>query len=63
VLHALRNRHPSKKMVVLTGTANLDVRKQCESLGSDGVFDKSIETDSLLDWCLAQARAAGQGPR
>jgi hypothetical protein len=22
------------------------------------VFDKSIETDALMDWCLALARAA-----
>lgn len=58
VLNALRNRKPEQKMVVLTGTANLDVRRQCEALGSDGVFDKSIETDALMDWCLALARSA-----
>jgi two-component system, OmpR family, response regulator len=63
VLHALRNRNPARKMVVLTGSANINVRQQCESLGGDGVFDKAIETDALLDWCLAQARAAGQAPR
>jgi two-component system OmpR family response regulator len=60
VLNALRNRKPGQKMVVLTGTANPDVRRQCEALGCDGVFDKSIETDALMDWCLAQARAAGE---
>jgi hypothetical protein len=47
-------------MVVLTGTANPDVRKRCEALGSDGVFDKSIETDALMDYCLALAQAAGR---
>jgi hypothetical protein len=36
---------------VLTGSANQDVRRQCESLGSDGVFDKSIETDALIEYC------------
>jgi len=56
VLHALRNRKPEQKMVVLTGTANPNVRRQCEALGSDGVFDKSIETDALMDWCLALAQ-------
>lgn len=58
VLNACRNRKPGQKMVVLTGTANPDVRKQCEALGSDGVFDKSIETDALIDYCLALAQAA-----
>jgi two-component system OmpR family response regulator len=57
VLHALRDRKPGQKMVVLTGTANPEVRKQCEALGSDGVFDKSIETDALMDYCLALSRA------
>lgn len=58
VLNACRNRKPRQRMVVLTGTANPDVRRQCEALGSDGVFDKSIETDALMDYCLALARAA-----
>jgi len=56
VLNACRNRKPEQKMVVLTGTANPDVRKRCEALGSDGVFDKSIETDALMDYCLALAQ-------
>ncbi|MDB5872395.1 MAG: putative response regulator, CheY [Ramlibacter sp.] len=56
VLSALRNRQPGRKMVVLTGTANPEVRRQCEALGSDGVFDKSIETDALMDYCLALSR-------
>lgn len=58
VLEAFRDRGPGKKMVVLTGTANPDVRKQCEVLGSDGVFDKSIETDDLMDWCAALSKSA-----
>jgi two-component system OmpR family response regulator len=58
VLNACRNRGPNQKMVVLTATANPDVRKQCEALGSDGVFDKSIETDALINHCLALAQAA-----
>ena len=52
VLNALKNRKPGQKMVVLTGTANPEVRRQCEALGGDGVFDKSIETDALMDYCL-----------
>jgi DNA-binding NarL/FixJ family response regulator len=58
VLHALRNRKPGQKMVVLTGTANPDVRRQCVALGSDGVFDKSMETDALMDYCLGLVQAA-----
>jgi DNA-binding NarL/FixJ family response regulator len=57
VLHACRNRKPGQKMVVLTGTANPDVRRQCETLGSDGVFDKSMETEALIAYCLALTQA------
>jgi CheY-like chemotaxis protein len=56
VLRALRDRPARRKMVVLTGTASTDVRRQCEALGGDGVFDKSIETEALIDWCLALGR-------
>jgi CheY-like chemotaxis protein len=57
VLKACRERRPGQKVVVLTGTANLGVRQQCEALGCDGVFDKAIETDALMDYCLALAQA------
>jgi hypothetical protein len=43
---------------VLTGAANPEVRRKCEELGGDGVFDKSIETDALMDYCVALARTA-----
>lgn len=51
VLKACRDRRPEQKMVVLTGTADPNVRRQCEALGSDGVFDKSMETDALIEYC------------
>lgn len=57
VLSACRDRKPEQKILVLTATANPDVRKQCEALGSDGVFDKSMETDALIEYCLALAQA------
>ena len=57
VLLACRNRRPEQKVVVLTATANPDVRKRCEALGSDGVFDKSMETDALIEYCLALVAA------
>lgn len=56
VLRALADRRPDRKMVVLTGTASAEVRRQCEALGSDGVFDKSMEIEALLDWCAALTR-------
>ena len=58
VLNACRNRKPGQKMVVLTGASLRDVRQRCEALGSDGVFDKSMETDALMDYCLALAQTA-----
>jgi CheY-like chemotaxis protein len=58
VLKACRDRKPGQIMVVLTGTASKEVRRQCEALGGNGVFDKSIETDALMDYCQALARAA-----
>ena len=56
VLNALRGRPPGRKVLVLTATANPEVRRHCESLGGDGVFDKSIETDALLDYCATLSR-------
>ena len=59
VLHALRGRDPMRKMVVLTGSASPEVRRRCEAMGADGVFDKALETEAMLDYCVALARAAG----
>ena len=59
VLQALRDRPGVKKMVVLTGSANPQVRRHCEEMGADGVFDKAMETEAMLDYCVALARAAG----
>lgn len=57
VLEACRDRGPDQKVVVLTGTANPDVRRYCEALGSDGVFDKAMETDALIDYCQILSRS------
>jgi DNA-binding NarL/FixJ family response regulator len=59
VLLALRGRPNTQKMVVLTATADPQVRRHCHEMGADGVFDKAMETDALLDYCAALARAAG----
>jgi len=59
VLQAFRGRPPTQKMVVLTATANREVRRRCEEMGADGVFDKAMETEAMLDYCVKLARAAG----
>ena len=59
VLQALRDRKSTQKMVVLSGSAGPEIRRRCEALGADGVFDKAMETEALLDYCVALARAAG----
>jgi len=59
VLKAVRERGSTQKMVVLTGTANPEVRRRCEAMGADGVFDKAMETEAMLDYCVKLARAAG----
>ncbi|HET8748958.1 MAG TPA: response regulator [Ramlibacter sp.] len=59
VLRALRDRPALRQMIVLTGTANPQVRKRCEEMGADGVFDKAMETEAMLDYCAKLSRAAG----
>lgn len=59
VLQAFRDRPVTRQMVVLTATASPDVRRRCEAMGADGVFDKAMETEALLDYCVKLARAAG----
>ena len=59
VLQALRDRPVTRKMIVLSGTTNPQVRRHCEEMGADGVFDKAMETEAMLDYCVALARAAG----
>jgi DNA-binding NarL/FixJ family response regulator len=56
VLRALKDRKPNQKMVVLTGSSSIEVRRQCEALGADGLFDKSMETEALLDYLATLAR-------
>ena len=51
VLKAVQDRQGGRKVVVLTGSASPDVRLQCEALGADNVFDKSIDTETLIDYC------------
>jgi DNA-binding NarL/FixJ family response regulator len=61
VLQAFRDRGPGRRMIVLTATANPGVRRRCEEMGADAVFDKAIDTEAMLDYCVQLARATG-GP-
>lgn len=61
VLRALQGREGRGKVVVLTATASPHVRQQCLAIGCDGVFDKAMETEALLDWCVALAQGAAAG--
>lgn len=53
VLSACRDRLPGQKIVVLSNYATADIRKRCEQLGVDAVFDKSNEIDALIDFCIS----------
>jgi DNA-binding NarL/FixJ family response regulator len=57
VIEACRVRLPTQKVVVLSNYATSDIRKRCEQLGVDAVFDKSNEIDALVDYCLQQCSA------
>jgi DNA-binding NarL/FixJ family response regulator len=59
VLRALRDRASHRKLIVLTATADPQVRRRCEEMGADAVFDKAMETEAMLDFCAALGRAAG----
>ncbi len=42
---------PSAKRIVLTNYAAPEIRRRCEQLGADRVFDKSAELEELLSYC------------
>ena len=51
VLSACKSRAAGQRLVVLTGHATPEIRRICLDLGVDGVFDKSIDTEALIDYC------------
>ncbi len=60
VLRALQRRGPQPARVVLSNFAHADLRRQCETLGAERVFDKSGDIDALAAYCAALAgRQAG----
>ena len=61
VIEACRNRDPSQKVVVLSNYATADMRRRCEQLGADAVFDKSNEIEALVEYCVTQFPELGPG--
>ena len=59
VLHAIKDRLPGQKVVVLSNYATADVRNRCQQLGADAVFDKSTEIDALMDFCVKHCSTLG----
>lgn len=51
VVSAFQERPRPKKVVVLSNYATADVRRRCQQLKVDAIFDKSNEIDSLIDYC------------
>ena len=54
ILEACKYRQPKQKMVVLSNHATDDIRWRCAQLGADAVFDKSMEIDALVDYCVKE---------
>lgn len=51
-LQQARQQAPPSRCVVLTNYANPEVRRRCEQLGAERVFDKSCELDDLIAYCV-----------
>lgn len=52
VLQAVRQRDASQHVYVLSNYATPDMRRRCQALGADGVFDKSTELDAFFEHCM-----------
>ena len=61
VLRHARARLNGTRLAVLTNYATAEMRRRCEALGADRVFDKSAELEELLAYCeeLSGDLAAG----
>jgi two-component system OmpR family response regulator len=61
VLESARERVGGQRVVVLSNYATTDMRKRCEDLGADAVFDKSNEIDALVEYCISLSEAPQPG--
>ncbi|MCW5655520.1 MAG: response regulator transcription factor [Hydrogenophaga sp.] len=62
VLKAAQEAHLPARRVVLTNHATTDIRRRCEMLGANRVFDKSCELDDLIEYCARVADGAATAP-
>jgi DNA-binding NarL/FixJ family response regulator len=53
VLRRAKSLRPQANLVVLTNYATPEMRRRCEELGADRLFDKSAELEDLLAYCEA----------
>jgi DNA-binding NarL/FixJ family response regulator len=51
VLRHARQGLKTTRLAVLTNYATAEMRRRCEALGADRVFDKSAELEELLAYC------------
>jgi two-component system, OmpR family, response regulator len=56
VIAACKNRQKNQKVVVLTAFGTPEIRRLCNDLGVDVVFDKSIDTDAMIAYCKTLMR-------
>ncbi|HEV7576506.1 MAG TPA: response regulator [Caldimonas sp.] len=61
VLRAFRSRAPNQHMVVLTNYATPEIRRRCNEVGADAVFDKSTEIDAFFALCASYLKLAEGG--
>lgn len=62
VLKAAQDAGLNARRVVLTNYATPDIRRRCEGLGANRVFDKSHELEDLIDYCAHVSDGAGSVP-
>ncbi|MDP9046312.1 MAG: response regulator transcription factor [Pseudomonadota bacterium] len=51
VLRTAHRLHGQMKLIVLSNYATADMRRKCEALGANRVFDKSNDIEALIDYC------------
>jgi DNA-binding NarL/FixJ family response regulator len=61
VLQAAQRLGVRARRVVLTNYATEEMRRRCESLGAERVFDKSRELDDLISYCAELADGDSTG--
>jgi DNA-binding NarL/FixJ family response regulator len=63
VLRAAKELKQCHTLVVLSNYATPDMRRKCQELGADRIFDKSNEIEALIEYCgqLATSKSSKTG--